>query len=190
MKKIMLIACCAAIACASCSSSKKASKSPVPAGMTEEVIPLSGPQYRSDAEYYRAVQNGVSTERSMSQKIAMQNARQELAAAVKADLAQVTENYARSQQMDTNKNYQTQMTEMAYTVVNQQLANVGVVEEKLYREADGSFRYYVCLEMSKTALAEQVVNTLSGAQSADLEFDKEEFSKIFKEQLARVAAEK
>lgn len=187
MKKIMLFACCALFVCASCSSSKKASKSPVPAGMTEEVIPLSGPQYRSDAEYYRAVQNGVSTERSMAQKIAMQNARQDLAAAVKADLAQVTENYARSQHMEANKSYQSQMTEMAYTVVDQQLANVGVVDEKLYREADGSFRYYVCLEMSKTALAEQLSNALNNAQSADLEFDKEEFSKIFKEQLERVS---
>ncbi len=188
MKKILLIACCVALACASCSSSKKASKSQVPAGMTEEVIPLSGPQYRSDAEYYRAVQNGVSPERSMAQKIAMQNARQELAAAVKADLAQVTENYARSQQMEANKSYQSQMTEMAYTVVDQQLANVGVVAEKLYRESDGSFRYYVCLEMSKAALAEQLTGALSNMQSADLEFDKEQFGKIFKEQLARVAA--
>lgn len=188
MKKILLIACCAALTCASCSSSKKASKSQVPAGMVEEVIPLSGPQYRSDAEYYRAVQNGVSTERSMAQKIAMQNARQELAAAVKADLAQVTENYARSQHMEANKGYQSQMTEMAYTVVDQQLANVGVVAEKLYRETDGSFRYYVCLEMSKDALANQLSNALDSAQSAELEFNKEEFRKIFKEQLDRVAA--
>lgn len=68
-----------------------------PAGMVEEAIPLSGPQYRSDAEYYRAVQNGVSTERSTAQKIAMQNCRQDLAAAIQADVKTVIENYVKNQ---------------------------------------------------------------------------------------------
>ena len=99
MKRILIgaIALVLAAGAVSCSSSKKAVGPAAPAGMVEEAIPLSGPQYRSDAEYYRAVQNGVSTERSTAQKIAMQNCRQDLAAAIPADVKTVIENYVKNQ---------------------------------------------------------------------------------------------
>ena len=99
MKRILIgaIALVLAAGAVSCSSSKKAVGPAAPAGMVEEAIPLSGPQYRSDAEYYRAVQNGVSTERSTAQKIAMQNCRQDLAAAIQADVKTVIENYVKNQ---------------------------------------------------------------------------------------------
>ena len=70
---------------ASCSSSRKASKStPVTPGEIEVTIPLGGPEYQSDAEYWRAVQTGTSKDMSMAKKVAMQNARQDLAATVQA----------------------------------------------------------------------------------------------------------
>ena len=99
MKRTLIgaIALLLAAGAVSCSSSKKAAGPAAPAGMVEEAIPLSGPQYRSDAEYYRAVQNGVSTERSTAQKIAMQNCRQDLAAAIQADVKTVIENYVKNQ---------------------------------------------------------------------------------------------
>ena len=99
----------------SCSSSKKASGPAAPAGMVEEAIPLSGAQYRSNAEYYRAVQNGVSTERSTAQKIAMQNCRQDLAAAIQADVKLVIENYVKNQDTGVAAEHKSQYQELAYT---------------------------------------------------------------------------
>ncbi|MBQ8307967.1 MAG: hypothetical protein IJX56_04105, partial [Alistipes sp.] len=92
MKKILFgaLALLCAVSVTSCASSKKVVAA-APSGMVEEVLPLSGPQYRSDADFYRAVQNGVSTEQSMAQKIAMQNCRQELATAIQSDLQSVIE---------------------------------------------------------------------------------------------------
>ena len=110
MKRTLIgaIALVLAAGAVSCSSSKKAVGPAAPAGMVEEAIPLSGPQYRSDAEYYRAVQNGVSTERSTAQKIAMQNCRQDLAAAIQADVKTVIENYVKNQDTGISAEHKSQ----------------------------------------------------------------------------------
>ena len=144
MKRTLIgaIALVLAAGAVSCSSSKKAVGPAAPAGMVEEAIPLSGPQYRSDAEYYRAVQNGVSTERSTAQKIAMQNCRQDLAAAIQADVKTVIENYVKNQDTGISAEHKSQYQELAYTAVNQQLRDVQIVEEKMFRQDNGSMRYY------------------------------------------------
>ena len=122
MKRTLIgaIALLLAAGAVSCSSSKKASGPAAPAGMVEEAIPLSGAQYRSNAEYYRAVQNGVSTERSTAQKIAMQNCRQDLAAAIQADVKLVIENYVKNQDTGVAAEHKSQYQELAYTAVGQQ----------------------------------------------------------------------
>lgn len=187
MKKLifsMLIV--AAATSISCSSSKKVveTPAPVPSGMVEDVIPLSGPQYRGDAEYYRAVQNGLSKERSMAQKIAMQNCRQELASAVQADVQAVIENYAKNQDTSMTNEHKTQYQELAYTVINQRMTDVQVVDEKIYREANGEYRYYVCLQIPKKSIAEAIEEKLANDAKLNLEFDREQFKKIFQEQMA------
>lgn len=139
MKKMMLMAGALAMLAAmtSCSSSSKAPRKPQ-TDMVEQVLPLSGPQYRSDAEYYRAVQSGVSPEQSMAKKIAMQNARQEIAAAVQTDIATVMENYAKAQKLpsQTSRSYEERVTELTYAIVKQSVSGMTLVEEKLFKEAN------------------------------------------------------
>ena len=187
MKRTLIgaIALVLAAGAVSCSSSKKA-VGPA-AGMVEEAIPLSGPQYRSDAEYYRAVQNGVSTERSTAQKIAMQNCRQDLAAAIQADVKTVIENYVKNQDTGISAEHKSQYQELAYTAVNQQLRDVQIVEEKMFRQDNGSMRYYVCMQLPKAALEAAVEDAIAKDAKLNLEFDRAQFKKIFEEQMAAFA---
>ena len=180
MKRTLIgaIALLLAAGAVSCSSSKKASGPAAPAGMVEEAIPLSGAQYRSNAEYYRAVQNGVSTERSTAQKIAMQNCRQDLAAAIQADVKLVIENYVKNQDTGVSAEHKSQYQELAYTAVGQQLRDVQVVEE------NGSFRYYVCMQLPKAALEAAIEDAIAKDAKLNLEFDRAQFKKIFEEQMA------
>ena len=182
MKRTLIgaIALLLAAGAVSCSSSKKASGPAAPAGMVEEAIPLSGAQYRSNAEYYRAVQNGVSTERSTAQKIAMQNCRQDLAAAIQADVKLVIENYVKNRCCRAKSQYQ----ELAYTAVGQQLRDVQVVEEEVFRQDNGSFRYYVCMQLPKAALEAAIEDAIAKDAKLNLEFDRAQFKKIFEEQMA------
>ncbi|MBQ8308013.1 MAG: hypothetical protein IJX56_04335 [Alistipes sp.] len=73
---------------------------------------------------------------------------------------------------------------MTYTIVSQQLTDVQVVEEKLYREQDGNYRYYVCLQMPKKTLEEATADALANDAKLNLEFDREQFKKVFQEQMA------
>jgi len=166
----------------SCGASKKAAKAP--AGMVEDVIPLSGPQYRSDAEFYRAVQSGASTDRSTAQKIAMQNCRQQLSANIQADMQDVIENYVKGQDTGVATENKSQYQEMAYMAVQQQLRDVQVAAEKIYRQEDGSYRFYVCLQMPKSALETAAEEAIAKDAKLNLEFDREQFKKIFEEQMA------
>ena len=195
MKKLIFsLLIVAASATVSCGSSKKATATPAPStpavtaaapsGMVEEVVPLSGPQYRSDKQYYRAVQNGLSADRSMAQKIAMQNCRQELAAAIQADTKTVIETYAKSQNTGANSTYTNQYQEMAYTVINQSLADVQVVDEKIYRETSGQYRFYVCLQIPKADLSENIAKSIENEAKLKADFDAEQFKKIFNEKMA------
>lgn len=168
----------------SCGTSKKTVATAPPSGMVEENIPLSGPQYRSDAKFYRAVQNATSKEQSMAQKIAMQNCRQELAANLQADLQQVLENYAKNQEVRLSVEYKSQYQELSYTVVNQQLRDVQVVEEKMFRQDDGLYRYYVCLQMPKKVILDAVEDAIANDAKLNLEFDREQFRKVFQEMMA------
>ena len=195
MKKLIFsLLIVAAAATVSCGSSKKATATPAPStpavtaaapsGMVEEVVPLSGPQYRSDKQYYRAVQNGLSADRSMAQKIAMQNCRQELAAAIQADVKAVIETYAKNQNTGANSTYTNQYQEMAYTVINQALADVQVVDEKIYRETSGQYRFYVCLQIPKADLSENIAKSIENDAKLKADFDAEQFKKIFNEKMA------
>lgn len=168
----------------SCSSSKKAAGVQAPSGMVEETVPLSGPQYRSDAEYYRAVQNGVSSDRSTAQKIAMQNCRQELAANIQADLQLVVENYVKEQNTGVAAENKSQYQEMAYTAVQQQLRDVQIVEEKIFRQEDGSYRFYVCMQITKQAVEQASEAAIANDAKLNLEFDREQFKQIFEERMA------
>ena len=187
MKKILwgALALMVATSITSCGSSKQATTSATaPAGMVEEVVPLSGPQYRGDKDFYRAVQNGASADRSVAQKIATQNCRQALAANIQADVQVVIENYVKSQNTGVATENKAQYQELAYSVVNQRLADVQVVDEKIYRENNGQYRFYICLQMPKAAIEEAVENAIANDAKLNLEFDREQFKKIFVEQMA------
>ena len=189
MKKLIFSLLIVAAATVSCGSSKKATATPAvtaaaPSGMVEEVVPLSGPQYRSDKQYYRAVQNGLSADRSMAQKIAMQNCRQELASAIQADVKAVIENYAKSSSTGVESTYTNQYQELAYSVVNQRLADVQVVDEKIYRETSGQYRFYVCLQIPKADLSENIAKSIENDAKLKADFDAEQFKKIFNEKMA------
>lgn len=187
MNKQLLIICSLAVAglLSSCGASSKAPKAPQ-TDMVEMALPFTGAQYRTDAENYRAVQSGVSPEMSMAKKIAMQNARQEIAAAIQADISAVTENYAKSQQLpsQTKRGYEERMTELAYTVVKQTLSGITLADEKLFKEANGDYRHYVCMALSKAELEKSLLEQMQKDEKLMSDFEFDQFKKIFEQKMS------
>lgn len=185
MKKLFILATCVllSVCLVSCSSARKQKSVPMVEGETEVSIPLSGAEYQSDAANWRSVQLGTSSDVSMAKKIALQHARQELASEVNSQVKGVMENYGESLTEVEDATYEKIYQELVRTVVDQQLHSAVMVGEKLYRLADGKYRYHVCLEMNKEALKEQLAEELAKDKRLKLQFNREQFKKVFDQEL-------
>lgn len=152
-------------------------------GEVEVSIPLSGAEYRTDAEYWRSVQQGVSPDMSMAKKVAMQNARQELAAAIKVQVRAVIDNYGKNTAATENIEVVNMYEEQAYAVIDQTLTGATLAAEKLFRLSDGNYRYHVCLQLDKEYLEEQLTKAFEGDAKLKAAFDKAKFKEVYDEQM-------
>ncbi len=181
MKKILFLA-AVILTVAACGASKKAA--PTQYEYQEVNVPLSEAQYKSDVSSWRAVQNGKSTD---FKKIAVQNARTELASTVQGTIRAVIENYARNTINGDANEAMSQYQELSRTVVDQKLAGSGVVAEKVLKDGN-QYMYFVCVEMSKDAMKEELANQLAQKKILDVDFNRAQFEKIYNEEMAKFEA--
>lgn len=162
-----------------CSKSTK----PYASGREEITVPLSGPEYSSNALFYRGTQSGISQTTSTAQKIAMQNARQQLASQIQSDVTGVIENYTRSRNVNNKEDVINQYKEVAFTVIDQQLTDVGIVGEKVFELKKGGFEYFVCLEMSKEKLKNRIVYSLEKNENLKVDLEIDKFKEIYNQMI-------
>jgi hypothetical protein len=163
----------------------KTSKPSVQSGSTEISVPLSGKEYRSNKDYFRASQNGKSPDLATAKKIALQNAKTELAGNIQTTIKAITDNYTNQRTVGDRQEFENKFEEMSRTVVNQTLNDVRIIEEKTFKEADGKFTHYVAIEMSREALANAVADRISKDAKMQLDFDKYQFMKTFNDEMQK-----
>ena len=185
MKKYLYFAIAVVFAATSVNCSSTKTTDTIAKGDVEVNIPLSSPEHRSDKKFWRAVQMGTSTDVSMAKKVALQNARQDLAATVQSQIKAVIENYGQNASMGAKTQNETLYQELTTTVINQTLIGAELKDEKLIKTAEGSNRYHVCLQISKEEVGEQIIEKLSEDEKLKLEFDRERFKKIYDEEMAK-----
>ena len=96
----------------------------------------------------------------------------------------VIENYAKAQKTYYGEDVKSHYQELAYTVAQQRLYDVQVVDEKMYKEENGNYRYYVCLQIPKKAVEEATIALMENDEKLNLEFDLEMFKQVFEQKLA------
>ncbi len=156
---------------------------PAAKGAKEISVPMSGPEYRGNNEYWRAVNSGRSDEMAMAKKVAMSNARQELAASVEAEVKSFMENYAQNVGGKAKSIYE----ELTGVTVKQQLRNIEVLDEKYYQNEDGSYDCYVCLQISKVQVEKELENQIAQEEELKLQFDRERFRKAYEAEFQNYA---
>ena len=164
-------------AVAGCGNTKNLSK--------KENVPLTGKQYSTDKDYFRATQSGKSPDLATAKKIALQNARTELASGIESTLKAVIENYTNQRTVGDKQEFGSKFQEDARTVVNQVLNDVRIIGDEVYKEANGSFTYYIAIEMSKDALTKNLNDRISKDAKLQLDFDEYQFRKIFDEEMKK-----
>ncbi|MDR0833395.1 MAG: hypothetical protein LBN93_04310 [Candidatus Symbiothrix sp.] len=184
MKKILVltaIAVCAGVMVTGCKSKKVA----VEQGATEVVVPFADKEYRSTKDFFRATQSGISPNLATAKKIALTNAKTELASNVQTTVKTVTEAYTNQRSVADKQEFENKFEENAILVVNQSLNDVKIIGDKVFQNKN-NYTYYIAIEMSKEIIANKIADRISKDSKLQLDFDKQQFKKVFDEEMKKL----
>jgi Flp pilus assembly CpaF family ATPase len=120
-----------------------------------------------------------------AKKIALQNAKTELAANIQSTIKAVTDNYTNQISVADKQEFENKFEELQRAVVNQELNDVHVIGEKVFKEKDGKYTYYIAIEMSKESIEHNIADRISKDAKLKLDFDKFQYQKIFDEEMKK-----
>jgi len=179
---VLLLVVATSILMGSCKSTQKLSD----VTKAEEIeIPFSDAKYKTDKDFFRAVQTGISPDLATSKKIALQNAKTELASNIQTIIKAVTDNYTNQRTVNDKQEFESKFEELSRQVTNQQLIDVKVIGEKSYKEVDGRYSFWIAIEMSKDVLLENFQNQIPKDEKLKLDFDKYMYEKILEQEMGK-----
>ncbi len=167
------------VAVSSCGGSKKMN-----AGKTEIIQSCNHAVDLSDAEYFRATASGTSPDKEMARTIADMNARTKLANQISSVLKGVTERYMNQINVADKAEFSQKVEQNVRLVVNQELNGAVVRGTKLYQNENGSYEYWVNIEMPRTKIMDGLEEAISRDEKLAVDFDQHLFMKTFEEEMA------
>ena len=158
-------------------------------GAVEISVPFSESKYKTDKEFFRAKQSGKSQDLATSKKIALQNAKSELAGNIKAVVKRVTDQYTNQRTVGDKQDFENKFEELAREVVDQTLTDVRIIDEKIFKETDGRYSYWVAIETSKESILEGVAAKITKNEKLQLDYDKKKFEEVFNSEMDKMSKE-
>lgn len=185
---LLLIPAVAMLAITGCKS-KKAIPVQKETGAVEISVPFSSKEYQTDEHSFRAKQVGKSPDQSTAKKIALQSAKAELAGNINSVMKRVTDQYTNQRTVGNTQEFENKFEELAREVVNLEMSNVRTIGEKIFREADGAYSYWVAVEANKKEVFEKLDARISNDDKLKLDYDKQKFQQIFDAEMKKLAEE-
>lgn len=179
------------IAFAACKSKKNA-VTPIDksTGAVEISVPFSSKEYYSDKENFRAKSSGSSPDLQTAKKIALQNAKTEMAGLIQTTIKKVTDQYTQQRTVGNQADFNNKFEELAREVTNQELIDVKVLGEKLFKEPNNTYTYWVALEANKQTVLNGIDKGISNNKKLEQDYDKKKFEEIFNSEMDKLAKEK
>jgi hypothetical protein len=167
-----------------CKSSKK---KPIatPSGEVEIVLPCSGSEFFTSATVFRANSVGESKGQVVSKRMALSNARAELAASIETTVKSVTDNYFSSRTYDNREELRERYEGLNREVVNQQLNGIRTICERLTRTQEGTYKTYIAIELDTEGLMKAFNDRLSRDEMLRIDYDYERFKNTFEEEMKK-----
>jgi hypothetical protein len=155
------------------------------AGTEEVILPLTGKEYQSDKEFYRTKAQGKSMDIATAKKIALNNAKSEIAGLISAKIKAVTDNYTNQRSTTNAQDFESKFENLSREVVNQQLSDVSIIGEKLLKTGT-SYEYWVAIEVSKQAILSGITDNVSKNQKLQIDYDKKKFEEIYNQEMSKM----
>jgi hypothetical protein len=186
--KLLLIPAIAVLTLAGCKS-KKGTPVQKETGAVEISVPFSSKEYRSDDNYFRAKQVGKSPDMAAAKKIAFQNAKGEMAGNINSTIKRVTDQYTNQRTVGNTQEFENKFEELAREVVNLEMSNVKEIGEKIFKEPDGAYSYWIAIEAGKKEVFDKLDARISNDAKLKLDYDKQKFQQIFDAEMKKLADE-
>jgi hypothetical protein len=184
--QLLLIPALALLTLGGCKS-KKATPMQKETGEVEITVPFSTAEFRSDENTFRSKQVGKSPDIATAKKIAFQNARAEMAANINSLVKRVTDQYTNQRTVGNNQDFENKFEEQAREVVSLQMSNVKEIGEKIFKEPDGGYSYWIAIEADKKTVFDQIDSKVSSDDKLKVDYDKQKFQQIFDSEMKKVA---
>lgn len=186
--QLLLIPAIAVLSLAGCKS-KKGTPVQKETGAVEITLPFSTKEYRSDEDHFRSKQVGKSPDLATAKKIAYQNAKSEMAGNINSTVKRVTDQYTNQRTVGNTQEFENKFEELARDVVNLEMSNVKEIGEKIFKEQDGSYTYWIALEADKKTVFDKIDAKISNDAKLKLDYDKQKFQQIFDAEMKKLADE-
>ena len=157
----------------------------LPPGEVELQIPCSGPEFYTDEHVFRANSVAVSNYLEVSKRMAMTNARAELAAAIEVTVGTVTDNYVKSLGGPRSEVLSQRFESLNREVVSQRLTGLRTLCERYFLTEEGRYKTYVAIELSAQQLAENYKKRIELDSALANDFDYEKFKATFDAEMAK-----
>jgi hypothetical protein len=170
--------------------SKKGTPIAKQTGAVEIAVPFSDKNYQSDKENFRAKASGNSMDLTTSKKIALQNAKSEMASLIQTTIKKVTEQYTNQRQVSSSQEFSNKFEEMVREVTNQELVDVRIIGEKIFQEPDKNYTYWVAIEANKQNVLNGIDKGISKNAKLQQDYDRKKFEEIFNQEMDKLSKER
>jgi hypothetical protein len=171
----------------SCKSKKSVAQT---TGAVEITVPFNSKEYSSDKDNFRAKASGNSPDLTTAKKIALQNAKSEMAGLIQTTIKKVTDQYTNQRTIGNAQEFSNKFEELAREVTNQQLTDVRIIGEKIFQEKNTTYTYWVAIEANKQAVYDGITKTVSNNKKLEQDYDKKKFEEIFNQEMDKLSKEK
>jgi hypothetical protein len=184
------VAFAAVVSVAPSCKSKKGTPLEKQTGAIEITVPFSSKEYQSDKENFRSKSSGNSVDQATAKKIALQNAKSEMASLIQTTVKKVTEQYTNQRQIGSAQEFSNKFEEMAREVTNQQLTDVRVIGEKIFMETNKTTTYWVAIEANKETVLNGINKSISSNAKLQQDYDRKKFEEIFNQEMDKLSKER
>jgi len=186
MKHLFYTVLCIGFATTLTNCSRKTTPIQKETGAIKINTPFNSKEYRSDADYFRAVQSGTSPDLPTAKKIAKQNSRASLAADISSLVQRVTDQYTNQRSVSNVQEFENKFEELSREAVMLAISNVREIGEENFKESNGSYTCWMAIEASKKDVFEKIDSKISNDAKLKLDYDKQKFEKIFNEEMDKL----
>ncbi len=166
------------------------SKDDLPRGEERITVLCSDPEYRSDSEYFRANSSADSPNMSNSKRMAVSNARADLAGQIEVTVKAVIDNYVQDITIGDMQEYQQRYEGLSREVINQKLTGTRIICEETTRTDEGRYRTYVAIELSGSEILSAMNQRIRGDERLRLDYDYDRFKNTFEDEMRKLDRER